>query len=95
MVRTRTSHYILWPSYFDQRRTRMKGRRVPKNLAVEKPTFEAISKAVKALGIEAIAIKEKSYPGNWCEKEGMVRVPKSMPKAELIRKVAEKMKELR
>jgi signal recognition particle subunit SRP19 len=92
MVRTRATHYVLWPSYFDQRRTRMKGRRVPKNLAVEKPTLEAISKAVKALGIEPIIVKEKGYPGNWCEKEGMIRVPKSMSKTELIRKVAEKIK---
>ena len=93
MVRTRASHHVLWPSYFDLRRTRAEGRRVPKNLAIEKPTLEAIFKAVKAIGFEATMHKEKSYPGNWCEKEGMVRVPKSMPKTELMCKVAEKIKE--
>ena len=95
MVRTRTDHIILWPSYFDSRKKRSSGRRVPKSLGVEQPTVEEIFKAVSSLGLAAIILEEKSYPSNWWEHEGCVSVEKSLPKTELINKVAPKLKALR
>ena len=95
MVRTRTDHIILWPSYFDSRKKRSGGRRVPKSLAVEKPTVEEIFKAVKSLGLEAIILEDKAYPSNWWEHEGCVSVEKSLTKTELISKVAPKLKAIK
>lgn len=95
MVRTRTDHIILWPSYFDSRNKRSSGRRVPKALAIEKPTVQEIFKAVSSLGLDAVILEEKSYPSKWWEHEGCVSVEKSLSKTELINKVAPKLKSIR
>ena len=95
MVRTRTDHIILWPSYFDSRKKRSSGRRVPKSVAVEKPTVEELFKAVSSLDFEVIILEDKAYPSNWNEHEGCVSVEKSLPKTELISKVAPELKLLR
>ncbi len=42
---------VLYPAYFDLKRSREEGRRVPKALAVDGPTTEEIEKAAKALGL--------------------------------------------
>ena len=95
MVRTRTDHIILCPSYFDSRKKRSSGRRVPKSVAIEKPTVEELFKAVSSLGLEVVILEDKAYPSNWNEHEGRVSVEKSLPKTELISKVAPKLKLLR
>ncbi len=95
MVRTRADHIILWPSYFDSRKKRSSGRRVPKSLAVEKPTVEELFKAVNSLGLEVTILADKAYPSNWWEHEGCVSVEKSLPKTELISKVATKLKAIK
>ena len=93
MVRTRSDHIVLWPTYFDLRKSRTEGRRAPKKHSIERPTVEEIFKAVKALGLGATIENDKSYPGSWWEKEGMVRVEKGISKTQLINKVAAKLKE--
>ena len=93
MVRTRSDHIVLWPSYFDIRKSRAEGRRTPRKLSIDKPTAEEIYKAVKGLILKASLQPEKSYPENWWEKEGSVHVEKSMQKTELIAQVATKLKE--
>ena len=95
MVRTRTDHIILWPSYFDSRRKRSSGRRVSKSLAVERPTIEELFKAVNSLGLEATMLEDKAYPSNWWENEGCLSVEKTLTKTELISKVAPKLKEIK
>ena len=95
MVRTRTDHIILWPSYFDSRRKRSSGRRVSKSLAVEKPTIEELFKAVNSLGLEATILEDKAYPSNWWEHEGCLSVEKTFTKTELISKVAPKLKAIK
>lgn len=95
MVRTRADHIILWPSYFDSRNRRSGGRRVPRSLAVEKPTVEELFRAVSSLGLDAIIIENKAYPGRWWEHEGLISVEKSMKKTELIGKVAQRLKAIR
>ena len=93
MVRTRSDRIIIWPTYFDVRKSRAKGRRVAKSLSIENPSAEIIHSTVKELGLDATLHSEKSYPGNPWVKEGMVSVEKSMAKTELITKVATMMKE--
>ena len=95
MVRTRTDHIILWPSYFDSRNKRSSGRRVPKSLAVESPSAEDIFRAVKSLGLEATILQDKSYPSKWWEREGCVSVEKSQSKTQLIKGVAQKLKAIK
>lgn len=93
MVRTRSDHIVLWPSYFDSRKSREEGRRVAKNKSIDKPTAEEIYKVVKSLGMEVSLRPDKSYPGNWWEKEGSVHVEKRLSKTKLIDQVATGLKE--
>jgi signal recognition particle subunit SRP19 len=93
MVRTRTDHIILWPTYFDSRKSRSEGRRVPRSVSIDGPTAEEVHRAVKGLGLSATMDASKSHPNSWWEKEGMVRVENSLGKEELIRLVAARLKE--
>ena len=95
MVRTRTDHIILWPSYFDSRNKRSSGRRVPKSLAVEAPSAEDVFKAVKSLGFGATILQDKSYPSKWWEREGCISVEKSVSKTQLIKDVATILKAMK
>jgi len=95
MVRTRTGHIILWPSYFDSRNRRSSGRRVSRSLAIEKPTVEELFRAVSSLGLNAIILEHKAYPRRWWEHEGCVSVDKTLSKTELIGKVAPRLKVIR
>jgi signal recognition particle subunit SRP19 len=93
MVRTRSDHIVLWPSYFDSRKSRAEGRRVSKESSLENPSVEEIQKAVKSIGLDATIKKTKSYPRKWWENEGQVRVEKTMSKTQLINQVVAKLKE--
>lgn len=93
MVRTRSDHIVLWPSYFDSGKSRAEGRRVAKNKSIDKPTAEEIYTVVKSLGMEVGLRPDKCYPGNWWEKEGAVYVKKSVSKTKLIDQVATGLKE--
>ncbi len=91
MVSTRSKNIILWPTYFDIKKSRDEGRRVPKKLGVDTPSIEDIHKAVKKLGHKARMEADKSHPGSPTEHEGRVLVEKEkdgIKKTELIHLVA-------
>ena len=95
MVRTRTDHIILWPSYFDATKTRADGRRVPKAKAIQNPKAAELLEAVESLGLKANILEGKAYPRNWWEWEGCVSVEKSLSKTELISRIVPKLKQIR
>ena len=89
MVRSRAENIILWPTYFDLKKSRDEGRRVPKKLAVDNPDVENMYKAVKKLGYKAKMEADKSHPSTPTGHEGRVLVEKgSLKKTDLIRQVA-------
>jgi len=83
---------VLYPAYFDLKRTRQEGRRVPKSLAVDGPTAEEIETAAKALGLSPKLEADRAYPSSHWRKEGRVLVKADFYKTSVIRKVAEKIK---
>jgi len=83
---------VLYPAYFDVKRSRQEGRRVPKSLAVDGPTAEEIGKAAKALGLSPKVEPDKAYPSSHWRKEGRVLVKAEYYKTSVIRKVAERIK---
>jgi len=85
---------VLWLVYFDARKSRKEGRRVPKKLAVPSPKLSELAKAVEELGFKCVAEADKKYPRCWWTTPGRVLVPKegSLKKQELITKVAAIMK---
>jgi signal recognition particle subunit SRP19 len=81
--------WVLWPEYFDSDLTRDAGRKVKKELAVASPTTDMLAKALMRLNLEFKVEADKSYPGDWFAKRGRVLVERSLPKSELLTKVAE------
>ncbi|MBP3386551.1 MAG: signal recognition particle subunit SRP19/SEC65 family protein [Candidatus Methanomethylophilaceae archaeon] len=80
----------LWPEYFDIRRTRAEGRRLPKNLCVENPDIDFIAKGAMILDLEFEVYENMSYPKNPRGTNGCVRVEKGkMSKGELLPKIGE------
>lgn len=91
-------YYILWSVYFDSKKTRREGRRVPKRLSIENPTAEEIVKALKVMGLEGVIEKDKAYPRCWWEGGGRVLVRKdacSFNKRKLILEVAKILRKMR
>lgn len=86
--------WVLWPEYFDISRTRAQGRRVKKGLAVPEPQIASMVKAVEKLGLSWKIEEEKSYPGAWWNKQGLLLVENNMPKSELLNKVAAHLKQM-
>ena len=79
--------YILWPVYFDKRRSRGDGRRVAKDIAVPNASIEEIMKAAKKIGLNPQK-EDKAYPGRWWKKEGRVIVDKIGKKTKILRDIA-------
>ncbi len=86
--------WVLWPEYFDINRTRAQGRRVKKNQAIAEPQMANIIKAVEKVGLQWKMEEGKAYPGAWWNKQGLLLVENSMPKSQLLPKVAEALKQI-
>jgi len=86
---------IIWPAYFDQAKTRKKGRRVPKSLAVQSPKIVEIKIAVEKLGLKHEFAPEACYPKTPWLKTGMIMVEKKGSKERVIRKIANQLLKMR
>lgn len=82
---------ILWPVYFDSTKTRSKGRRVPKKIAVPTPKLTDIQTAVEKFGLKGEIVTESAYPRFPWGKTGYVSVFKEGSKKNLLKKVAENL----
>jgi signal recognition particle subunit SRP19 len=83
---------VVYPAYFDVRRSQGEGRRVPRKLAVENPTVEAITRAAQGLGLKAKVEGGKAHSATPWKREGRVLVITGDAKEEVLRKIAVKMK---
>ena len=94
-MRSRSENHVLWPIYFDIRRSRADGRMVPKNQAVEEPTCDEILLAAKTCGFKGDIDAESAFPGEWHKARGRVHVVRTCAKSELLRKVSTELKRMR
>jgi signal recognition particle subunit SRP19 len=83
---------VLYPTYFDVRRSQRDGRRVPRKLAVENPTAETIAQAAKALGYRVFVDKGAAHPTTPWRKDGRVLVTTGEAKSKVLRQIAAKMR---
>ncbi len=86
---------IIWPAYFDLTRTRGKGRRVPKSLAVQSPRVSEVEEAARRLGFKPELRLDVAYPKSPWSKSGMVLVEKRHPKEEIINRIAKLLPKVR
>ena len=86
---------IIWPVYFDATKTRKKGRRVPKNLAVQLPKIDEIKLATDRLGLKNEVRVEAHFPRLHWVKTGMLLVEKKEAKEKIILKIAKQLVKIR
>jgi len=79
---------VVWPLYFDKRRSRSEGRRVPLSLSIEKPTLHDLIKAIEKLGLKYVVEEDKRHPSTWFESSGRILVEKRYPKTKLLKLIA-------
>jgi signal recognition particle subunit SRP19 len=82
---------IIWPIYFDASKTRKKGRRVPKNLAMQSPKIQELKEAVDVLGLKNEVNLEAHFPKIHWAKTGMLLVEKKEAKEKIIQKIAKQL----
>ncbi len=95
-MRSRKPFLIFWPQYFDAKRSRGEGRRLPKNIALEKINIQEIAKAAKNLNYD-VQIEEKlNYPRTWWDEPGRVLVnTKGKKKSKVIKELAKQIRKNR
>jgi signal recognition particle subunit SRP19 len=82
---------IIWPAYFDQTKTRKKGRRVPKNIAVQSPKILEIQEAAQKQGLRNEVVATAGYPKMPWAKTGMLLVEKKGSKEQVISRIAKQL----
>lgn len=83
---------VLYPAYFDAAKTRAEGRRVPKELAVERPTPDRLAAAARGLGLAAEVEAGSSHPRAPWAGGGRVAVQKRGSKESLMKEIARRLK---
>ena len=79
---------VIWPEYFDKKRSRAEGRRLPIELCVEEPSLDIIAKGAMILDLEYKIFEDMAYPANWAARSGWVRVERGkMPKTVLLNEI--------
>lgn len=89
--------YIIWSVYFHRKISRKRGRRLPINKAIQKPTLNELKDAAEKLGLEIIDIKKARYPACWWIESGyiIVKKPQDINKSKLIDKIGYEMRRSR
>ena len=92
-MRTRKPFVIFWPQYFDAKRTRAEGRRVPKKISIDKVNSNDLVKAAKQLGYNVQYEKHYKYPRTWWDDPGRVVIDiKGKKKSKVIIELAKELK---
>ena len=71
-MRSRKPFLIFWPQYFDAKRSRSNGRRLPRKFAIDKVNLEEIVNAAKKLGYDAEIERGYRYSRTWWDDPGRV-----------------------
>ena len=91
MVSKGQGRLVLWPHYFDARRSREAGRRVPTSLAVPEPDARWVESAARRAGLEPELEEEARHPSVPYRSSGRVLVAGRGGKEAVLRRVAERM----
>ncbi|TFG00240.1 MAG: hypothetical protein EU541_02810 [Promethearchaeota archaeon] len=95
-MRSRKPFLIFWRQYFDKKLTRSDGRRLPKDLAIDKITIEEIAQAANRLGYQVQIETYLQYPRRWWEDPGRVLInTQGKKKSKVIKEIAKEIKKKR
>ncbi len=92
-MRSRKPFIIYWPQYFEAKRSRAKGRRVPRKFAVDKVKSSDIATAAKRLGYNVQQENTYRYPRTWWDDSGRVLIDiKGKKKSKVLIEIAKELK---
>jgi signal recognition particle subunit SRP19 len=95
-MRSKKPFLIFWPQYFDAKRSRAEGRKIPKNLAIEKATPKEIVQAAQILGYQTEIEGNLRYPRTWWDDPGRVIIDtKGKKKSRVLLEVAKEIRKMR
>ncbi len=94
-MRSRKPFIIFWPQYFEAKRSRSNGRRLPKKFAIDKVSLEDISKAARNLGYNVEIERNYKYSRTWWDDPGRVVLDaKGKKKSKILLEVAKELRKL-
>ncbi|MFX1304594.1 MAG: signal recognition particle subunit SRP19/SEC65 family protein [Promethearchaeota archaeon] len=94
-MRSRKPFLIFWPQYFDAKRSRSNGRRLPKKFAIEKFNLEDIAKAARNLGYNVEIEKNYKYSRTWWDDPGRVLIDtKGKKKSKVMVEIAKEIRKI-
>jgi signal recognition particle subunit SRP19 len=94
-MRSRKPYIIFWPQYFDAKKTRSEGRRVPKKFAMEKVSAKELVAAASKLGYPVQLESNYRYPRSWWDEPGRIVIEtKGKKKSKVLLEVAKEVKKL-
>ena len=91
----RKGKLYLWPSYFDTDLSWRQGRRVPKKLSLRGVNSEEVLRAANDLRLNPVLEPGAAFPKRPWFKTGLIMVDKGGPKTEILRDLAEKIRQNR
>ncbi|MFX0102160.1 MAG: signal recognition particle subunit SRP19/SEC65 family protein [Candidatus Hodarchaeota archaeon] len=93
---------VVYPCYFDVRRSRRMGRRVPRSIAVQKPQLDELRVIADHLKLDYELDPEARHPAVWYEENvGRLLIKKSdlegqpVLKAKLVKKMAKYLQQVK
>lgn len=92
-MRSRKPFIIFWPQYFDLRRTRAEGRRVPRKFAIEKVHSNDLYNAALNLGYSVQHESQYRYSRTWWDEPGRILIDtKGKKKSKVLIELAKELK---
>ncbi len=86
---------IVYPQYFDSKRSRQSGRRVKRSAAVPLPKEVELRAAAESLKLKFEMQTDKSYPKDTTRAPCRLIVFTAEPKSKIIMQLAKKLSEMR
>ena len=85
---------VIWPIYFDASRSRIEGRMVSLQDAVNEPDLDMVITAALKSGFKPEIERDKRHPKTWHQEEasGRVLIAKKGPKSAVLKRIAGSMK---
>ena len=84
---------IVYPQYFDQKRSRSQGRRIPKELASRAPIESDLTSILDGLKLGYLVQDGATFPQEHAKKSFRVVVFTSTRKSSLLNEIARKLRE--
>lgn len=85
-------HFVLWPRYFDARRSRAEGRRVALESAVKDPDARWLEAAARRAKLDVELDEAARDPSTPSERLGCVRVARDGSKEAILERVARELR---